>query len=52
MRTGLGGDFITWLRSAPNLRYLYTGSPKDGPGSPKQYDGKMNINAFTVSTDN
>jgi len=36
--TGLGGDLITRLRSDANLRYLYTGPPKDGPGRPKQYD--------------
>jgi hypothetical protein len=39
--TGLGGDLITRLRSNANLRYLYTGPPKDGPGRPKQYDGKI-----------
>jgi len=38
---GLGGDLITRLRSDANLRYLYTGPPKDGPGRPKQYDGKI-----------
>jgi hypothetical protein len=39
--TGLGGDLITRLRSDANLRYLYTGPPKEGPGAPKQYDGKI-----------
>jgi hypothetical protein len=39
--TDLGGDLITRLRSDANLRYLYTGPPKDGPGRPKQYDGKI-----------
>lgn len=39
--TGLGGDLITRLRSDANLRYLYTGPPKDGPGRPKQYDGTI-----------
>jgi len=39
--TDLGGDLITRLRSDANLRYLYTGAPKDGPGRPKQYDGKI-----------
>lgn len=39
--TGLGGDLITRLRSDANLRYLYTSAPKDGPGAPKQYDGKI-----------
>jgi hypothetical protein len=37
----LGGDLITRLRSDANLRYLYTGPSKDGPGRPKQYDGKI-----------
>ena len=39
--TDLGGDLITRLRSDANLRYLYTGAPKDGPGRPKQYNGKI-----------
>lgn len=39
--TGLGGDLITRLRSDANLRHLYSGPPKDGPGAPKQYDGKI-----------
>jgi len=39
--TDLGGDLITRLRSDANLRSLYTGPPKDGPGRPKQYDGKI-----------
>ena len=39
--TDLGGDLITRLRSDANLRYLYTGVPKNGPGAPKQYDGKV-----------
>jgi len=39
--TDLGGDLITRLRSDANLRYLYTSAPKDGPGRPKQYDGKI-----------
>ena len=39
--TGLGGDLITRLRSDANLRYLYTGPKKEGPGRPKQYDGKV-----------
>jgi len=37
----LGGDLITRLRSDANLRHLYTGPPKEGPGAPKQYDGKI-----------
>jgi DDE superfamily endonuclease len=28
-------------RSDANLRYLYTGPPRSGPGRPKQYDGKV-----------
>jgi len=48
--TGLGGDLITRLRSDANLRYLYTGSPKDGPGRPKQYDGKIDWNDQTELT--
>jgi hypothetical protein len=42
--TDLGGDLITRLRSDANLRQataIYTGAPKDGPGRPKQYDGKI-----------
>jgi len=39
--TDLGGDLITRLRSDANLRYPYTGPPKEGPGAPKQYDGKI-----------
>ena len=41
---GLGGDLITRLRSDANLRQataIYTGPPKEGPGAPKQYDGKI-----------
>jgi len=26
-----------------NLRYLYTGPRKKGPGAPKQYDGKVDF---------
>jgi len=39
--TDLGGDLITRLRSDANLRYLYTGPRREGPGRPKQYDGKI-----------
>ena len=39
--TGLGGDLITRLRSDANLRYLYSGPRKNGPGAPKRYDGKI-----------
>ncbi len=38
---GLEGDLITRLRSDANLRYMYTGPPKERPGRPKQYDGKI-----------
>ena len=27
------------------MRYLYTGPPKEGPGTPKQYDGKIDWSA-------
>ena len=39
--TEMGGDLITRLRSDANLRYLYTGPRKTGPGAPKRYDGKI-----------
>jgi len=42
--TDLGGDLITRLRSGANLRQataIYTGPPKEKPGRPKQYDGKI-----------
>jgi hypothetical protein len=32
---------VTKLRTDANLRYLYTGPKKSGPGAPKQYDGKV-----------
>lgn len=32
---------ITRLRSDANLRYLYRGPGKKGPGAPKRYDGKV-----------
>lgn len=32
---------VTRLRSDANLRYLYHGPRKSGPGAPKQYDGKV-----------
>lgn len=38
-----GRDLITRLRSDANLRYLYTGPRKNGPGAPKQYDGKVHF---------
>lgn len=39
--TGHGRYLITRLRSDANLRYLYTGPRKPGPGAPKRYDGKV-----------
>ena len=48
--TDLGGNLITRLRSDANLRYLYTGSPKEGPGAPKQYDGKIDWDDFQELT--
>lgn len=33
---------ISKLRKDANLRYLYTGAQRPGPGHPKWYDGKMN----------
>jgi hypothetical protein len=41
--TEMDGDLITRLRSDANLRYLYTGPRKTGPGAPKLYDGKINF---------
>ena len=41
--TEMGGALITRLRSDANLRYLYTGPRKTGPGAPKRYDGKINF---------
>lgn len=41
--TEMDGDLITRLRSDANLRYLYTGPRKTGPGAPKRYDGKINF---------
>lgn len=41
--TEMDGDLITRLRSDANLRYLYTGPQKDGPGRPKLYDGKIDL---------
>lgn len=38
---GLGYHQIGKLRSDANLRYLYTGKQKTGPGRNKQYDGKV-----------
>ena len=36
-----GKHLITRLRSDADLRYLYTGPRKAGPGAPKKYDGKV-----------
>ena len=48
--TDLGGHLITRLRSDANLRHLYTGPPKEGPGAPKQYDGKIDWEAQKALT--
>jgi hypothetical protein len=40
-----GGHLITRLRSDADLRYLYTGERKAGPGRPREYDGKINWEA-------
>lgn len=40
---GHGRHLITRLRSDANLRYLYRGPRKKGPGAPKQYDGKVHF---------
>lgn len=34
-------ELVTRLRSDSNLRYLYRGPNKKGPGAPKRYDGKV-----------
>jgi len=39
--TGQDRYLITRLRSDANLRYLYQGPRKKGPGAPKRYDGKV-----------
>ena len=39
--TGAGRHLVTRLRSDANLRYLYRGPKKKGPGAPKRYDGKI-----------
>jgi hypothetical protein len=38
----LGLEQIGKLRSDANLRYLYQGPKRPGPGRPKTYDGKVN----------
>ena len=49
-QAGFGGELITRLRSESdlmgspnNLRYLYTGPRKKGPGAPKRCDGKISV---------
>ncbi len=39
----LGFDMVSKLRRDANLRYLYTGPQKSGPGAKKKYDGKDNF---------
>lgn len=41
--TEAGRELVTRLRSDANLRYLYRGPRKTGPGAPKQYDGKVHF---------
>ncbi len=41
-----GLDLIGKLRSDANLRYLFDGQQKKGPGAPKRYDGKVCFHAF------
>ncbi len=38
---GLGWDAIVKLRQDANLKYLYQGSRRRGPGRQKKYDGKV-----------
>lgn len=38
-----GKHLITKLRTDANLRYLYEGPPKTGPGAPKKYEGKVHF---------
>lgn len=40
---------VSKLRRDADLRYLYTGPPKEGPGRPKQYDGKINCKKIDTS---
>ena len=40
---GTGLHLISKLRCDANLRYLYTGPRKKGPGRPKLYDGKVDF---------
>ncbi len=36
-------DIICKLRKDANLKYLYKGPKRKGPGRPKKYDGKINV---------
>lgn len=38
---------ITKLRADANLRYLYEGPRKPGPGAPKKYDGKVHYDELS-----
>lgn len=46
-----GKHFVTRLRSDANLRYLYTGPRKTGPGAPKKYDGKVHFDRLSGFTE-
>lgn len=53
--TGL--HLVSKLRRDANLRYLYTGPRRPGPGKPKQYDGKiqwknLELNRFDICYEN
>jgi hypothetical protein len=40
---------ISKLRKDADLRYLYTGPRRPGPGRPKEYDGKINCKQLDLS---
>ena len=40
---------ISKLRKDADLRYLYTGPRRSGPGRPKEYDGKINCTQLDLS---
>lgn len=42
-----GLDLIGKLRGDANLRYLFDGPQKQGPGAPKRYDGKVSYDTFS-----
>jgi len=42
-----GRHLITKLRTDANLRYLYTGEQREGPGRPKIYDGKVQFGTLS-----